>query len=226
MVATSRKRVLFVADSLNSAPKFQQVLSALGVDVTAVSSTQMRSAIATKGTFDLVVCETRGNVNEELASIEQVVLEYGSIPLLAIVSDQHLVHLRLPARIRCDFVTTQATLEECSLRVRTLLASDDTPAAGDVIVFDAMTINLATYQVTVAGEPIDLTYLEYALLSFLVTHSGRTYSRDALLRHVWGFDYYGGSRTVDVHVRRVRAKLGPELAQHLETVRGVGYLWD
>ena len=50
--------------------------------------------------------------------------------------------------------------------------------------------------------------------------------RDALLRRVWGFDYYGGSRTVDVHVRRIRAKLGPELAQHLETVRGVGYLWS
>ena len=76
------------------------------------------------------------------------------------------------------------------------------------------------------GEPIDFTYLEYALLAFLVTHPGRTYSRDALLRRVWGFDYFGGSRTVDVHVRRVRAKLGPELSQHLETVRGVGYLWD
>ena len=79
--------------------------------------------------------------------------------------------------------------------------------------------------VAVDGEPLDLTYLEYALLAFLATHPGRTYSRDALLRHVWGFDYYGGSRTVDVHVRRIRAKLGPELAQHLETVRGV-YLWN
>ena len=64
--------------------------------------------------------------------------------------------------------------------------------------------------------------MENALLSILVTHPGRTYSRDALLRRVWGFDYYGGSRTVDVHVRRVRAKLGPELAQRQETVRGVG----
>ena len=79
---------------------------------------------------------------------------------------------------------------------------------------------------TVDGAPIDFTYLEYALLAFLVTHPDRTYSRDALLKRVWGFDYYGGTRTVDVHVRRVRAKLGPDLAQHLETVRGVGYLWN
>ena len=90
-----------------------------------------------------------------------------------------------------------------------------------------MTVNLATYQVKVGGEPVGHSpILEYALLAFLVTHPGRTYSRDALLRRVWGFDYYGGSRTVDVHVRRVRAKLGPELAQRLETVRGVGYLWN
>ncbi len=61
------------------------------------------------------------------------------------------------------------------------------------ISVDGMTINLATYQVAVNGEPIDFTYLEYALLAFLVTHPGRTYSRDALLRRVWGFDYFGGS---------------------------------
>ena len=76
------------------------------------------------------------------------------------------------------------------------------------------------------GEPIDLTFMEYALLSFLVTHPGRIYSREVLLSQVWGFDYYGGSRTVDVHVRRLRAKLGPEVAQHIETVRGAGYLWQ
>ena len=105
-------------------------------------------------------------------------------------------------------------------------AFSDKLVAGDVIVVDHMTINLATYQVSVYDKPIDFTYLEYALLSFLVRHPGRTFSRDALLQHVWGFDYYGGSRTVDVHVRRIRAKLGPELAQRLETVRGVGYLWS
>ena len=119
-----------------------------------------------------------------------------------------------------------ASAEECAARIRQLLWSGDEGGSRDVLCVEDMVVNLATYQVTVGGEPLDLTYLEYALLSFLVTHPGRTYSRDALLRQVWGFDYYGGSRTVDVHVRRVRAKLGPELAQHLETVRGVGYLWS
>ena len=84
----------------------------------------------------------------------------------------------------------------------------------------------AELAVTHARAPAPTALSRTALLAFLATHPGRTYSRDALLRHVWGFDYYGGSRTVDVHVRRIRAKLGPELAQHLETVRGVGYLWN
>ena len=85
----------------------------------------------------------------------------------------------------------------------------------------------ATYQVAVNGEPIDFTYLEYALLAFLVTHPGRTYSRDALLRRVWGFDYFGDSRTVDVHIKRLREKLeGVSPQWSLQTVWGVGYKFE
>jgi hypothetical protein len=87
-------------------------------------------------------------------------------------------------------------------------------------------INLATYQVSVGGRPIDFTYMEYELLKFLATHPGRVFSREALLSRVWGFDYYGGARTVDVHVRRVRAKLGSEHAARIKTVRSVGYRFD
>ena len=89
-----------------------------------------------------------------------------------------------------------------------------------------MTVNLSTYQVEVNGESVDFTYLEYALLAYLIKHPERTFTREALLQSVWGYNYCGGTRTVDVHVRRIRAKLGPSLAQHLETVRGVGYLWN
>jgi DNA-binding response OmpR family regulator len=134
-----------------------------------------------------------------------------------------------PAELPCvpwtDFLLEGATFNEALLRVQQLLASAEPAPDADQVSIDGMTINFATYQVTVNNAPLDLTYLEYALLAFLVTHRGRTFSRDELLRQVWGFEYYGGSRTVDVHVRRVRAKLGPELAQYLETVRGFGYLW-
>lgn len=87
-------------------------------------------------------------------------------------------------------------------------------------------VNLATYEVSIAGRPVDFTYMEYELLKFLVTHPGRVFSREALLSRVWGYDYFGGARTVDVHVRRVRAKLGQEHAHRIRTVRSVGYRWE
>jgi two-component system, OmpR family, alkaline phosphatase synthesis response regulator PhoP len=96
---------------------------------------------------------------------------------------------------------------------------------GDVVRIGALEINLATYQVQIGGEPVDFAYMEYELLKFLATHPGRVFSREALLNRVWGYDYYGGARTVDVHVRRVRAKLGSEHGR-IQTVRSVGYRFD
>jgi DNA-binding response OmpR family regulator len=96
----------------------------------------------------------------------------------------------------------------------------------NVVRIGSLEVNLATYQVAIAGRPIDFTYMEYELLKFLVTHPGRVFSREALLSRVWGFDYYGGARTVDVHVRRVRAKLGAEHAGRIKTVRSVGYRFE
>ena len=90
---------------------------------------------------------------------------------------------------------------------------------------------------TLDNEPIDLTLMEYSLLSFLATHPNRAYSREVLLHRVWGFEYCGGTRTVDVHIRRIRSKVGPQIAEKLhlpqvtyvadiqKDVRGVGYLF-
>lgn len=221
-----RKTVIFIADSLDNAHKFQQVLSGLDVDISAGSSLQFKKLLGEHADPDLVILEAKGDMFANIAQIEQMLAEEGTTSMLVIVNDDQLDEFRLPVAIKADFVVSKASAAECSMRIRQLLWPGNEAKSADYISVDNMTINLATYQVKVNGEPLDLTYLEYALLAFLVTHPGRTYSRDALLRRVWGFDYYGGSRTVDVHVRRVRAKLGPELAQRLETVRGVGYLWN
>ena len=221
-----RKRVIFIADSLDNAHKFQQVLAKMDVDVAAGSSLQFKKLLAQYPDYDLVIYEARNDVANCVAQAEQLLLEDGSASLLVVLTEEQLADFRLPLQVKSDFVLHGASSEECAARIRQLLWPGNEGSSSDLVVVENMTINLATYQVTVGGEPLDLTYLEYSLLAFLATHPGRTYSRDALLRRVWGFDYYGGSRTVDVHVRRVRAKLGPELAQHLETVRGVGYLWS
>ena len=221
-----RKSVIFVADSLDNAHKFQQVLSGLDVEVAAGSSAQFERLLSRHPSCDLVVYEARGDALADIARVESLMREGATASLLIIVDEDRLGEFRLPVQVKSDFVVHGAGEGECAARIRQLLWSGDEGSASDLLIVDDMAVNLATYQVTVGGAPVDFTYLEYALLAFLVTHPGRTYSRDALLRRVWGFDYYGGSRTVDVHVRRVRAKLGPDLAQHLETVRGVGYLWS
>jgi DNA-binding response OmpR family regulator len=88
---------------------------------------------------------------------------------------------------------------------------------GEVVVDDA------AYTATIGGRMLDLTFKEFELLKYLAQHPGRVFSRDQLLQEVWGYDYFGGTRTVDVHVRRLRAKLGPEHETLIGTVRNVGY---
>ena len=220
-----RKKVLFIANSLDNAYKFQRVLSELGVEIAAGSTAQVKRLLAPKTEADLVIFEAQAS---DPATLEEVgsLVEKKECPLLVIVDEATVNHLQLPTSIPNDFVMNSAGHAECKARVSRLLGDAKTANRTEVITVDDMTINLATYQVTVAGNPIDFTYLEYSLLAFLVQHADHTFSRDALLQNVWESDYYGGSRTVDVHVRRVRAKLGPKRAQHLETIRGVGYLWN
>ena len=86
-----------------------------------------------------------------------------------------------------------------------------------------LVLNLETYQAAVSGRVLDLTYMEYELLRFLAARPGKVFTRETLLSRVWGYEYYGGARTVDVHVRRLRAKLGEEHAHLIQTVRSVGY---
>ena len=100
------------------------------------------------------------------------------------------------------------------------------PGAGsspELASYGDLVLNFETYQAGIEGKPLDLTYMEYELLKFFVTHPGKVFTREQLLSRVWGYEYYGGARTVDVHVRRLRAKLGEEHAFLIQTVRSVGY---
>ncbi len=220
----SRKQAIYAADSLDAAQKFRRVLDRLDVAVKPTSVALMGRTMGENPDYDLLIVDAH--------DIQGAIVEVGrnrpeeARGLLLVVDAADLAGFRLPAWARADFILRDACDEECEARVRLILWPGNEGSADDLVSYDDMTLNLATYQVTVGDEPVDFTYLEYTLLAFLVTHPDRTYSRDALLKRVWGLDYYGGTRTVDVHVRRVRAKLGPELAQHLETVRGVGYLWN
>lgn len=93
----------------------------------------------------------------------------------------------------------------------------------EVIEYESLILNVETYQASIDGNALDLTYMEYELLKFLASSPGRVFTREVLLSRVWGYDYFGGARTVDVHVRRLRAKLGEDRASLIQTVRSVGY---
>jgi DNA-binding response OmpR family regulator len=124
-----------------------------------------------------------------------------------------------------ELIVTPFCAEELRARIARARRRVHPREESDVVRVGSLEINLATYQVAIGGEPVDFAYMEYELLKFLATHPGRVFSREALLSRVWGYDYYGGARTVDVHIRRVRAKLGSEHGR-IQTVRSVGYRFD
>ncbi len=121
-----------------------------------------------------------------------------------------------------DFAITPVNEEELRTRMSRLIWARTGAEDGSVIRHGTLLIDLDRYKVTVDGEVVDLTYKEYELLRFLASNPGKPFTREALLNQVWGYDYYGGSRTVDVHVRRIRSKI-EQREQFIDTVRNVGY---
>lgn len=122
-----------------------------------------------------------------------------------------------------DFVVKPYDLRELVLRIRCLMGRSAERNGTELITLGDLSIDTARYEVTIAGRTVVLTFREYELLRFLARNPGRVFTRDALLNHVWGRDYLGGDRTVDVHVRRLRSKIEAFGHSFIETVRNVGY---
>lgn len=153
----------------------------------------------------------------EVARLEETL----GYPILLVIGPEHLALLD-SGKVKADFVLTPLEPVEFRIRINRLVHDEETD---EIIKFKDLELNPLNYQATLAGEPIDLTYMEYELLRFLVENPVRVWSREQLLSRVWGYEYYGGARTVDVHVRRLRSKLGEERASWITTVRSVGYRW-
>ena len=218
------RRAIIVSDDVHTIAWARQALSQLDLSLSEGHSKDLVARLA-ESDVDLVVIDG-GRTPEPLAQVvENAAAEGLDVRLMLIVESEALAALRLPTRLRSDFFVRGGGSGELVARIRALLWPGEEASTEELVRVGGLTLNLATYQVNLAGEPIDFAYLEYALFAFLVTHPDRAYTREVLLRRVWGTDYYGGSRTVDVHVRRIRAKIGGELSDRLETVRNVGYLW-
>ncbi len=144
-------------------------------------------------------------------------------PLLLLVTGAQLHDLELRDDLFDDFCLHPFHPRELEARLKHLFRRAGRGARPELVEYGDLVLNVETYQAVVEGKPLDLTYMEYELLKFLASHPGKVFTRETLLSRVWGYEYYGGARTVDVHVRRLRAKLGEEHAGLIQTVRSVGY---
>ena len=144
-------------------------------------------------------------------------------PVLLLISGTQLGDLELRDDLFDDFCLTPFHPRELEARLKHLFWRTGRGTRPDLVEYGDLVLNLETYQAAISGQPLDLTYMEYELLKFLSSHPGKVFTRETLLSRVWGYEYYGGARTVDVHVRRLRAKLGEEHANLIQTVRSVGY---
>jgi len=145
-------------------------------------------------------------------------------PLIAVVTEGGLTAVSSDWGID-DVILVTAGPAELDARVRLAVGRRSTEQTSTRIQTSGVTIDESSYSAKVHGKPLDLTYKEFQLLHFFATHPSRVFTREQLLSEVWGYDYFGGTRTVDVHVRRLRAKLG-DLEQLIGTVRNVGYRFN
>lgn len=157
----------------------------------------------------------------EMTANVRAVWEY--IPIVLLIGANEFE--RMPYEVDAHgFLTLPIIIQELDARLR--FAQWKTQAAQptrDVLAIDALFMNFETYEVTVNDQPVELTFKEFTLLKYLASHPRRIFTRPELLSTVWDNDYDGGTRTVDVHIRRLRAKLGPHVGNMINTVRNVGY---
>lgn len=219
------KKVLLISRTTRLHDRMRELSHALDISVLLATPDTFDQAITSGADFDLIILDLTGVVEDMINRISAYSVDNGCIPQLLVVDTDKLTSLRMPVQGRNDFILSGATQPEFEVRMTQLLWPGEENTSSDIVAIDNMTINLATYQVYIDEKPVDLTLMEYSLLSFLATHPSRAYSRETLLHRVWGFEYCGGTRTVDVHIRRVRSKVGPQVASHIATVRGVGYLF-
>ena len=173
--------------------------------------------------LDAVVLEVAAVAEDALAKRFLELAQAGDAPPVIGVFAADRLSSYDPALELDDFVLSSAPPEELCARVRQAVWKRHRVDTKNVLRCGDLVMDLANYTVHVAGRDVELTYKEYELLRYLAQNQGRVVNRETLLNKVWGYDFYGGARTVDVHIRRLRAKIEDRHNTFVETVRNVGY---
>lgn len=125
-----------------------------------------------------------------------------------------------------DFIFYLQIEKELLVRIKSILYRLKITIPKNTIIIDELVLNMDKYQLTINGNPVELTYKEFELLKILIQNQNKVFTRNNLLSVIWSYNFYGGSRTVDVHIRRLRSKIGSPYNQMLKTIRGVGYIFS
>ena len=195
---------------------FEDLLKSSGVKKLVIKNIQTPKQIHLVVTSLSKYGETKKNLSDLESSTKP-------FPTLIIVNDVDFEQtVDLIQNPQIELISSNSKLEEVGARVHALVGDSES----EILEFKDLSINLKTYEAKAGDVLLDLTFLEYELLKFFVVNQENVWSREQLLEKVWGYDYFGGARTVDVHVRRLRAKLGDQRNDWIKTVHSVGYKFN
>ncbi|MGO1550347.1 MAG: response regulator transcription factor [Nesterenkonia sp.] len=209
-------QILLLSESL------QDAMPGLGLLSHEVSSLpDEASSIVRSPPVDITLIDARHHLAHARA-LCQLVKSSALSPVLVVLEEAGLATMNESWQAD-DFVLADASPGELEARLRLCLVAAGEEAPVGEIRAGPLAIDEATYTAKISRRLLNLTYKEFELLKYLALHPGEVFTRDRVLHEVWGYDYFGGTRTVDVHIRRLRAKLGPEYESLIVTVRNVGY---
>jgi len=216
-------RLLIIARGNYAIIKLCEKLKQKGIACTTTSYGEMAEAISLQSP-DIILIEISNNPLESRtwANIQKLKPKKQT-PVIALAPEEILTEINEQLNAADDFITSPYDATELEIRANRLLYKIKKAGSGELIECHNLVIDLAKYEVTLDGNVIELTFKEYELLKFLASNKGRVYTREALLNKIWGYDYYGGDRTVDVHIRRLRSKIEDAKYNFIETVRNIGY---
>ncbi len=213
--------ILLIAEKNKAATELHSRLAESGFVCSLSCDGDKAVGQVTEQAPDLVLVEV--NSRSRVPELSQQIKQGKHPPVIALVQpgfldnvDGHLAGVN-------DFIVAPYNLPELEVRIKRLLHGATNTDADELNRCGDLVIDLARCEVTLAGRQVELTFREYELLKFLASHKGRVFTREALLNKVWGYDYYGGDRTVDVHIRRIRSKIEDSNHIFIETVRNIGY---
>jgi len=215
------ERVLIIIGDTNAVDTLRQEITRGGYDCATASYDDVQELIDRQAP-DLILVDSSSHFDTPAWQFIVSIKKKKNLPVIALIAAENLSSLDNFNGVD-DFIICPYDDTELLLRIKRLLRKAREADDGEKIRCDGLTIDLATCEVTVDGRKADLTFKEYELLKLMASNRGRVFTREALLDKIWGYDYYGGDRTVDVHMRRLRGKIEGANHTYIETVRNIGY---